>query len=326
MRIAVVGGAGYIGSHTTRELLDRGHEVAVLDNLSSGLRSNLFAEAEFFEGDVLDTNFLEKSFGMFNPEGVVHLAAFKAAGESMTNPEKYSINNINGSLNLLNACTAAKVQYFVFSSSAAVYGAPRYLPMNEKHPTEPENYYGFTKLAIENFLAWYDKLRGLRYASLRYFNAAGYDTAGRIIGLEKNPANLIPVVMEVAAGKRSSMQIFGDDYATPDGTGVRDYVHVNDLARAHALAFDRLKSHSSSLVVNLGVNSGFSVKEVIAMTEEITNRKVTHAIVGRRAGDPAEVVADPTQALEILGWKAECSDLRTLLKTTWNAYLANGLL
>ena len=198
MKIAVIGGAGYIGSHTTRELLDRGHEVCVFDNLSSGLEQNLFPEAGFVKGDILHPDEIGKFLNEFKPEGLVHLAAFKAAGESMINPEKYSVNNITGSINILNAASAAGVKYFVFSSSAATYGAPKYQPVDEEHPTDPENYYGYTKLAIEGFLKWYDKLRGIKFAALRYFNAAGYDVKGRINGLEKNPGFSITPTMAMS--------------------------------------------------------------------------------------------------------------------------------
>lgn len=325
MRIAVVGGAGYIGSHTVRELLDRGHEVAVFDNLSSGLRQNLFSGAAFTHGDILDYLSILRFFQEFRPEGLVHLAAFKAAGESMLKPEKYSVNNISGSINILNAAVETGVKYLVFSSSAAVYGAPRYMPVDEKHPTDPENYYGYTKLAIEQYLGWYDKLKGMKFAALRYFNAAGYDVQGRITGLERNPANLIPVVMETAAGMRSGMQVFGSDYETADGTGVRDYIHVNDLAVGHAMAFDQLEKSQKSFVVNLGVQKGYSVLDVIQMAEKITGRKVNYQIVGRRDGDPAELIANPGLAHALLGWKALHSDLETLLSTTWTAYLKNGV-
>jgi len=322
MKIAVIGGAGYIGSHVARELLDFGHEVFVYDNLSSGLRQNLFKEANFTHGDILDVQGLNAFFESVKPEGIVHLAALKAAGESMLLPEKYSVHNITGSLNILNAASKHSVKYIVFSSSAAVYGSPKYLPMDEKHPTEPENYYGYTKLAIEQYLEWYGKLKGIKYAALRYFNAAGYDVKGRISGLEQNPANLIPIVMEAAIGKRASVSVFGDDYETEDGTGVRDYIHVSDLARAHRMAFDKLQC-GESFVVNLGVNSGNSVLEVIKATERISGKKVNYQITGRRAGDPAVVLANPALAKEFLGWQAECSDLDTLLETTWKAYLAS---
>jgi UDP-glucose 4-epimerase len=320
MRIAVIGGAGYIGSHVARELLDFSHEVFVYDNLSSGLRQNLFKEASFVHGDILDVQKLNGFFEIVKPEGIVHLAALKAAGESMLLPEKYSVHNITGSLNILNAASKYGVKYIVFSSSAAVYGVPKYLPIDEKHPTEPENYYGYTKLAIEQYLEWYRKLKGINYAALRYFNAAGYDVSGRISGLEQNPANLIPIVMEAAAGKREFVNVFGDDYETVDGTGVRDYIHVNDLAVAHRMAFDKLQKDEESFIVNLGVNSGSSVLEVIRATERISGRKVNYKIVERRAGDTAIVLANPAYAKEFLGWQAQCSDLDTLLSTTWRVY------
>jgi UDP-glucose 4-epimerase len=319
-KIAVIGGAGYIGSHVAKELLDFGNEVFIYDNLSSGLRQNLFEEASFAHGDILDIQKLNDFFENTKPEGIVHLAALKAAGESMLLPEKYSVNNITGSLNILNVAVKYGVKYIVFSSSAAVYGNPKYLPMDEKHPTEPENYYGYTKLAIEQYLEWYGKLKGIKYAALRYFNAAGYDAKGRITGLEQNPANLIPIVMEAAIGKRASVSVFGNDYGTEDGTGIRDYIHVSDLARAHRMAFDKLQD-SESFVVNLGVNSGNSVLEVIKATEHISGKKIDYKIVGRRAGDAAIVLANPAYAKELLGWQAQCSDLDTLLETTWKAYV-----
>lgn len=323
MKIAVIGGAGYIGSHTVRELLDRGHSVKVFDNLSSGLEQNLFPEAGFIKGDILSESEIGNFLNEFKPEGVVHLAAFKAAGESMIAPEKYSINNITGSLNIINAAVAAQVKYFVFSSSAATYGAPRYMPVDENHPTEPENYYGYTKLAIEGFLSWYSKLKNMRFAALRYFNAAGYDIHGRITGLEKNPANLIPVVMEALTGKRKEMLVFGNDYNTPDGTGVRDYIHVNDLAIGHAEAFKYLERENKDLVVNLGVSKGTSVLEIINAAEKASGQKVPYKIVERRPGDPASLVANPSKAFELLGWKAKYSHIDTIIETTWKAYQAN---
>lgn len=323
MKIAVIGGAGYIGSHTVRELLDRGHSVKVFDNLSSGLEQNLFPEAGFIKGDILSESEIGNFLNEFKPEGVVHLAAFKAAGESMITPEKYSINNITGSLNIINAAVAAQVKYFVFSSSAATYGAPRYMPVDENHPTEPENYYGYTKLAIEGFLSWYSKLKNMRFAALRYFNAAGYDIHGRITGLEKNPANLIPVVMEALTGKRKEMLVFGNDYNTPDGTGVRDYIHVNDLAIGHAEAFKYLERENKDLVVNLGVSKGTSVLEIINAAEKVSGQKVPYKIVERRPGDPASLVANPSKAFELLGWKAKYSYIDTIIETTWKAYQAN---
>jgi UDP-glucose 4-epimerase len=318
MNILVIGGAGYIGSHVTRELLDRGHTVTVYDNLSSGLRENLFADAVFVHGDILRyEQLLDAMRGM---EAVVYLAAFKAVGESMLKPEKYSVNNIGGTVNLLNAAAAAGLKYIIFSSSAAVYGEPKYLPIDENHPANPENYYGFTKREIERLLEWYDRLKGIRYASLRYFNAAGYDVKGRVRGLEQNPANLIPIIMETACGMRDELQIFGGDWDTPDGTCIRDYVHVNDLAAAHALALDYTGAHGKSLTVNLGSETGSSVREVLETARRITGMPIPARVTGRRPGDPARLTASAARARELLGWKAEHSDMETLIRTSWNVY------
>jgi UDP-glucose 4-epimerase len=321
MNMLVIGGAGYIGSHVTRELLDRGHKVTVFDNFSSGLRENLFPEAAFIHGDMLRYEQLVAAMrsdgGM---DGAVYLAAFKAVGESMIKPEKYSVNNIIGTVNLLNAACETGLKYIIFSSSAAVYGEPAYLPIDEKHPTNPENYYGFTKLEIEKFLSWYDRLKGIRFASLRYFNAAGYDVKGRIKGLEQNPANLIPVIMETACGMRKELQIFGDDYDTPDGTCIRDYIHVSDLAAAHVLALDYIGKNGKSVTVNLGSETGSSVMEVLETARRVTGKPIPSRITGRRPGDPAKLTASAALARELLGWKAEHSSLETLVKTSWEVY------
>jgi len=318
MKILVVGGAGYIGSHVAREFLDSGHEVAIFDNLSTGSRDNLFREESFLKGDILDYRSLLKA--MKGRDAVIHLAAAKAAGESMVKPEKYSLQNISGTVNIVNAAVEAGVGKLVFSSSAAVYGEPRYLPIDEKHPTSPENYYGFTKLEIERILAWYDKLKGLRYAALRYFNAAGYDTRGRISGLEKNPANLIPVIMETAAGMRPSLKVYGSDYPTKDGTGVRDYVHVSDLARGHVAALDWISRNDKSLIANLGSGEGMSVLELIEEARRVTGKSIPVEMVERRPGDPACLYATSALAKELLGWEARDSDVGTLISTTWAAY------
>jgi UDP-glucose 4-epimerase len=319
MNILIVGGAGYIGSHVARAFLDKKYNVTVFDNLSSGCRGNLFGEAAFVEGDILDERAIHAAMAK-GFDGFVHLAAYKAAGESMVCPEKYSVNNICGTINLLNAAAAHGVARCVFSSSAAVYGEPQYLPIDEKHPCNPENYYGFTKLEIERFLGWYDRLKGLRFAALRYFNAAGYDPAGRISGLERNPANLLPVVMEVAAGMRQKLDIFGDDYDTPDGTCIRDYIHVSDLADAHVLAFENLVKTNSSFIVNLGSETGISVTTMVEKTRAITGKAIPATIVPRRKGDSVKLVASSKKARELLGWKARASDVETLLSSTWNVY------
>lgn len=323
MKVLLVGGAGYIGSHVALEMMEAGHDVVVYDNLSSGTKGNLFEGERFIEGDIMDPGSLGKAMAE-GFDGVVHLAAFKAAGESMVDPGKYARNNICGTINLINAMCDAHVPRIVFSSSAAVYGEPEYLPVDEKHPTRPENFYGFTKLEIERILDWYDRLKGLRYTALRYFNAAGYDVRGRAKGLENNPANLLPVIMEVAAGMRPQMRIFGDDYPTKDGTGVRDYVHVSDLAIAHVAAMERMANGGGSLVVNLGSEDGLSVYEILETARRLSGKAIPALVEGRRPGDPARLVASSALAAETLGWKTRYSDVETLVGTSWNAYKDKG--
>ena len=273
MKVLVIGGAGYIGSHVVKEMMKAGHKVTVFDNLSSGLRVNLFPQNDFIYGNILIPADLEAAFSQ-GFDAFVHLAAFKAAGESMILPEKYSVNNITGTINIMNAAVKYNCKKMIFSSSAAVFGAPEYLPIDEDHPKNPENYYGFTKLEIERFMAWYDKLKGMRFAALRYFNAAGYDPDGEIRGLEQNPANLLPRVMEVAAGLKDGMKVFGTDYDTRDGTCIRDYVHVTDLARAHVMALDYITKNDKSLTVNLGTEKGTTVKEIIDAARKITGKEI----------------------------------------------------
>jgi UDP-glucose 4-epimerase len=319
MRVLLVGGAGYIGSHVALAFLDNGHQVGIFDNLSSGLRENLQSGSEFFEGDILDTARLAEVCAK-GWDAIIHLAAYKAAGESMISPEKYSVNNISGSLNLMIAAVEHGIDTFVLSSSAAVYGEPEYLPIDENHPTNPSNYYGFTKLEIERNLRWYDQLKGLNYASLRYFNAAGYDKQGRVPGLELNPANLIPVVMEAAVGIRDELLVFGKDYDTPDGTGVRDYIHVTDLADAHVKATESVFTSKESMLVNLGSETGLSVLEIVESARQITGRDIPMKIVDRRAGDPAKLVASSSRALQLLNWKTQFSSAAEIISTTWQVY------
>jgi UDP-glucose 4-epimerase len=335
MNILIIGGAGYIGSHVAKEFLEKGHRVAVYDNLSSGLRENLVPLAAIGGGAIGDFTFIHGDIHDYSGlvtamkggyDALVHLAASKAAGESMLAPEKYSRNNIIGTINILNAASETGIKNIVFSSSAAVYGEPEYLPVDEKHPTRPENYYGFTKLEIERFLGWYEKLRGIRYACLRYFNATGYDVHGAIKGLEQNPANLLPVIMEAACGMRAELQIFGSDYDTPDGTCIRDYIHVSDLAAGHALALDYISKNNKSLTVNLGSEAGYSVNEVLETAWRVTGKPIPAKIVGRRAGDPAKLTASSALARELLGWKAKYSNMETLIRTSWDVYKNIGTL
>lgn len=319
MKVLVIGGAGYIGSHVVKELNKGGHEVTVFDNLSSGLRQNLFPQNGFIHGDILNTEQLDETFAL-GFDAFVHLAAFKAAGESMIKPEKYSVNNITGTLNILNAAVKHNCLNMVFSSSAAVFGSPKYLPIDEDHPKDPENYYGYTKLDIERFMAWYEKLKGLRFAALRYFNAAGYDVDGVLCGLEQNPANLLPVIMEVACGMRKELKVFGQDYDTKDGTCIRDYVHVTDLAKAHVLALEYIVKNNESITLNLGSESGLSVTEILEAARRITGMPIPAQYVERRPGDPACLYATSKKAFDKIGWKAEHSDADTLVGSMWDVY------
>ena len=319
MKILVTGGAGYIGSHIVLELCDSGFEVIVFDDLSLGFRENVDQRAELYIGSTLNREGLDDVLSK-NIDAVIHLAAWKAAGESMDNPFKYTQNNIIGTLNVLSSMTEYGVRKFILSSTAAVYGYPQYLPIDEKHPLDPINYYGYTKLVIEQNLKWFSDLKGLRYACLRYFNAAGYDLDGRVKNKEKNPQNLLPIIMEVAIGVRKQMEVFGDDYNTPDGTGIRDYIHVNDLALAHISALNYLVEKDENLSVNLANGVGYSVLDVIRMAEKVTQKNISYEIVGRRFGDPAELTAISMQAKKLLKWEAQYSDIETILSTMWKVY------
>ena len=317
MKILVTGGAGYIGSHVVLLLCDEGHDIIVLDNLSLGTKEAVDKRAVFIEGSILNKEELIKSLA--DVDAVIHLAAYKSAGESMQNPQKYSENNVLGSMNLLRAMIEENVKNIIFSSSAAVYGLPEYLPLDEKHPLKPINHYGYTKLQTEKTIDLYGKEEQIRYINLRYFNAAGYDALGRITSLEKNPANLIPSVMEVASGKRNKLLIYGNDFETIDGTGVRDYIHVSDLARAHLAALDLISAQQSA-TLNLGSEKQYSVMEVIRSTEKITGKQIPYEIVGRREGDPDKIYASSEKAQNLLKWSAEASELDNIIETTWRIY------
>lgn len=320
MKVLVIGGAGYIGSHVVKELLACRYEVAVFDNLSTGKICNLFKGASFIAGDTRHSSDVDEAFAR-GFDACIYLAAFKAVGESMLYPEKYSINNISATMNILNSCVKHNCKYIVFSSSAAVYGTPQYLPMDEKHPTNPDSYYGFTKLKIEEFLLWYDSLKGIKTASLRYFNAAGYAIDGSILGLETNPQNLLPVIMEVAIGKRDCLNIFGGDWPTKDGTCIRDYVHVSDLAIAHVKALEYLENTKKSITLNLGTEEGHSVLEMLEKAREITGKKIPSCIAKKRSGDPPSSYASSQLAKSTIGWSPKYSTLETLISSTWNVYL-----
>ena len=312
MKILVIGGAGYIGSHVTHELCDNGYDVLVVDNLSTGFLDNIDKRADFIESSYTS---LESSY-LKEVDCVIHLAALKAPGESMDNPIKYSEINLIDSLKLINLCVKNKINKFIFSSTAAVYGNPKYLPVDEKHSLKPINYYGFTKLLIENQLMWYNQLKGIKIACLRYFNAAGYDINGQITKKEKNPQNLIPIVMECAAGMRDKLEIFGNDYNTPDGTCLRDYIHVNDLAVGHLKAIEKLNDHKQ-IFTNLATGKSHSVLDVINKIINISKKKINYEIVRRRDGDPDALFA---KSNNILDYVNKYSDLDTIIKTTWDIY------
>ena len=319
MKILVTGGAGYIGSHVVYELIDQGHDVTILDDMSLGLEENIDPRSIFSQGSTHSDSDLDSVLSV-GFDGIIHLAAWKAAGESMTDPAKYAHNNLIGTINLLNACDRHGIKRFVFSSTSSVYGNPEYIPIDENHPTDPISYYGETKLQVEKNLKWFSDLKGIRFGVLRYFNAAGYDIKGRIKGRERNALNLIPIAMEVAAGIREKMQVFGNNYDTHDGTGVRDYIHVSDLAIAHRKALNYISENDKDLLVNLATGEGHSVLDVINKSKEVSGRDIPFDIVGRRAGDPATVVAVSNRANKVLDWSTKYSDLDTLIRTSWDIY------
>ena len=316
--ILVVGGAGYIGSHVVKALRDAGRQPVVFDNLSTGLRENLFPEIPFIHGDLLIPEQVRAA--MRGIRSVIHLAALKAAGDSMLEPERYALHNLNGTVNLLHAAGTAGVRHFVFSSSAAVYGEPQYLPLDENHPTEPANFYGQTKLQIEMLLSWFSRLRNMRYAGLRYFNAAGYDPDGEVRGLEKEPNNLLPLVLETLLGWRENLEVYGTDYDTEDGSCIRDYIHVSDLADAHLRALNFLEEQDEDLVVNLGTSKGISVLEILDAAKKVSGVDLPVILSDRRPGDPAVVLASAEKAERLLEWRPAFSDVETILKTMLAAY------
>lgn len=316
-KILVIGGAGYIGSHVVKELLDGGYEALVFDDMSTGQEVNLFHEAGFIKGNILDRKALDAAMSQ-NIDAVIHLAAKKAVGESMENPQKYALNNLNGSVNILNSMADNGIKHLVFSSSAAVYGMPIYTPVDERHPLNPINFYGYTKVTMESLMEWYSRLKDFNYIALRYFNAVGYAADKSITGREQNPQNLLPIIMETATGKRESFAIFGSDYDTPDGTCVRDYIHVSDLASAHVAAVKRLMSDKKSYCLNLGTGQGVSVKQIVDAAENVIGKRLNYHYAPRRAGDPATLIAKADLAREILNWKPKYLNIEDIIRTVWN--------
>lgn len=322
MAILVTGGAGYVGSHTVLELLEASEDVVIVDTLEKGHRKAV-PGGIFYCGDLCDEEFLDKVFKENEIDAAVHFAAYSLIGESMIDPLKYYNNNVVGTLKLISKLNEYGTKKIVFSSSAAVYGEPENIPILESDRTMPTNPYGETKLAVENALKWADKAFGIKYVSLRYFNAAGAHPSGRI-GEDHNPeTHLIPLVLEVALGKKESVGIFGNDYDTPDGTCIRDYIHVTDLAKAHVLALKYLRDGGRSAVYNLGNGQGFSVSEVINIAREVTGIPIKAVIAERRPGDPAVLVASSEKIKRELHWKPQYNDLHTIMETAWNWHKAH---
>lgn len=323
MNILVTGGAGYIGSHVVKKLAEAGHNVIVIDNLVKGYKEAVL-QGKFIEGDLADRHLLDNLMGEEEIEGVIHLAAHSLVGESMEKPGKYYKNNVGNGLNLLEAMVNNGVKYIVFSSTAAVYGEPQEVPITENHPTNPGNTYGESKLFFEKMLQRYDQIYNLKYVSLRYFNAAGADSSGKI-GEAHNPeTHLIPIVLEKALGIRNKLYIFGNDYPTKDGTCIRDYIHVEDLANAHILAVKGLVGGIDSRIYNLGNGEGYSVKEVIDTAREVTGVDIKAEIGERRAGDPAVLVASSDKIIEELDWQPVYPDLKTIIETAWKWHKGGG--
>lgn len=318
MTILVLGGAGYIGSHTVYELIDNGEDVAVIDNLLTGHEEAVHPKARFYKGDIRDREFLDEVLKKEKPDAVIHFAACSLVGESMEKPLKYYDNNLCGTKVLLDSMVANGIDKIVFSSTAATYGEPERIPIFETDKTEPTNTYGETKLSMEKMFKWIGKAHGLRYVSLRYFNACGAHNSG-IIGEDHNPeSHLIPLILQVPNGKREFISIYGGDYDTKDGTCVRDYIHVTDLAQAHILAVKYLQNGNKSEIFNLGNGIGFTVKEVIDTARKVTSHPIPAKITPRRAGDPAQLIASSEKAKEILGWKPEHNSLEEIISTAWN--------
>ena len=318
MAILVLGGAGYIGSHTALELVKAGNEVVIADNLVTGYRKAIPEGAKFYEGDLRDSDFLDNLFHQEKIDAVIHFAAYSLVGESVTNPLKYYDNNLCGTKVLLEAMVKNNVGKIVFSSTAATYGEPENIPILETDRTCPTNPYGETKLAMEKMFKWTAEAHGLRYVSLRYFNACGADESGTI-GEAHNPeSHLIPLILQVPNGKRETISIYGTDYDTPDGTCIRDYIHVTDLAQAHILAVQYLNNGGESDIFNLGNGVGYSVREVIETARKVTGHPIPATESSRRAGDPARLVASSEKAKKILGWKPVHDSLEEIISSAWN--------
>ncbi|MFB1052117.1 UDP-glucose 4-epimerase GalE [Paraliobacillus sp. JSM ZJ581] len=323
MSILVLGGAGYIGSHAVHQLIDAGEQVVIVDNLETGHKEALHPKATFYQGDIRKIDFLRSVFQKESIESVIHFAANSLVGESVEKPLKYFDNNVYGTQVLLQVMAEQNVKQIVFSSTAAVYGEPKVVPIQESEQTKPLNPYGETKLTMEKMCHWASQAHGIKYVSLRYFNVAGARESGEIGEDHRPETHLIPIILEAALEKRSHVTIFGDDYHTPDGTCIRDYVHVVDLIDAHLLALQYLRDGGDSDVFNIGSNQGFSVKEMIHAAREVTGKEIIAKNGERRIGDPSTLVASSTKAKEVLGWNPTKTNARKILEDAWRWHVAH---
>jgi UDP-glucose 4-epimerase len=322
MSILVTGGAGYIGSVVVEDLCKRGEEVVVIDNLVRGHRNSVNEGVPFFEGNIGDNELVRRILSEHEIEACMHFSAYAYVGESVENPQKYFENNVSQTLSLLEVLIDHDVKKFVFSSTCATFGEPQHLPIDEKHPQWPTNPYGWSKLMVEQILKAYDLAYGLKSVSLRYFNACG---ATEKHGEHHDPeTHLIPLVLLAAQGRIPYVSIFGDDYPTPDGTAIRDYIHVSDLSSAHLLALEHLRSGKPTEFINLGNGNGYSVKEVIDAARRVTGKPIEAKITPRRAGDPSKLIADATKAHEVLGWKPQYTELEKIIESAWGRHLSNS--
>ncbi|WP_217588240.1 UDP-glucose 4-epimerase GalE [Lentibacillus saliphilus] len=323
MSVLVLGGAGYIGSHAVYQLIDQNVNVVVVDNLQTGHKAAVHPEATFYEGDIKDIAFLRRVFEQESIEAVIHFAANSLVGESMTKPLVYFDNNVYGTQVLLQVMVEFDVKFIVFSSTAATYGEPEAVPITETMPTNPTNTYGETKLTMEKMMKWAAKAHDIHYVSLRYFNVAGARQSGEIGEDHRPETHLVPIILQTALGQRSHITIFGDDYATEDGTCIRDYVHVDDLIQAHILALNYLRNGGESDIFNLGSSQGFSVKQMVDAARKITGEAIPEQIGERRAGDPAKLIASSDKAKRILGWNPTRTSIETIMQDAWEWHQAN---
>ncbi len=316
--ILLTGGAGYIGSHCVKRLMDKGHDVVVLDNLSRGFRDAVLSP-NFVQGDIGDRALLDKLFTEYDIDAAMHFSAFASVGESVEKPAEYYYNNVSQTLTLLTACRDHGVKNFIFSSTCATYGDVKKIPIDESTPIAPLNPYGHSKRMVELILQDFDTAYGMKHCIFRYFNAAGTDPSGTLAERHDPETHLIPLVLQVAKGQRQNIKIFGTDYNTPDGTCIRDYIHVNDLSDAHILGLEYLRSENKSNIFNLGSENGFSVREVIDVCREVTGAEIPEVEIERRPGDAPRLVADSTKAKSVLKWNPQFSDLRYIVETAWNS-------